>query len=500
MTTTSNYVPLVNGTGGIVVHGEIVRVSAANTFVRAQADSAPHLAGLIGVNGSGSIGVGGSANIFTTGALIDVLLETGLTLTPGQTVYVSSTIAGRGTNVPPGTAVVIGTIETTAQYVRTGIVQVAMALSSGGSGGTGPQGPQGAQGFQGVAGSGSQGNQGVQGAQGSQGATGTGSQGAQGAAGTGSQGSQGSQGTAGAQGAQGAQGSALANIATQTVLGNGSGGSAAPVALTITTATGLVADATTLKNTHAIGLAGGQTIIGDTLTAGNLTLRPNGADATTGDIRFIGAPSTTTMFISNKSGAIGQAQLVMGLSAPVSTLSAVEVSSIFNNTFTGVYAQNTSAGGIAAVNYAMFNGTSTAALQFHGNAFTTAGNVTAGTLMINIVNGTGNILSRLQQDTGAFVWETTTSITERFRIANDGSITWPITSKLGAFGAAAVGQQTVGANVNNVTASGTTGQFDNFTSLTVYASDAAAIHADIYQLARSVAQLTVAVRNFGLGN
>lgn len=60
-------------------------------------------------------------------------------------------------------------------------------------------------------------------------------------------------------------------------------------------------------------------------------------------------------------------------------------------------------------------------------------------------------------------------------------------------------QQTIGANVNNVAASGTTGQFDDFTSLTTYATDAAAIHADIYQLARSVGQLTAAMRNYGLG-
>lgn len=67
------------------------------------------------------------------------------------------------------------------------------------------------------------------------------------------------------------------------------------------------------------------------------------------------------------------------------------------------------------------------------------------------------------------------------------------------FGVASVVRQTVGANVNNVAASGTTGQFDDFTNGTVYATDYAALHATVYQLARSVAQLTVAVRNYGLG-
>lgn len=75
-----------------------------------------------------------------------------------------------------------------------------------------------------------------------------------------------------------------------------------------------------------------------------------------------------------------------------------------------------------------------------------------------------------------------------------------VNGNVGFFNGTPVGQQVVGANVNNIVASGTTGQFDDFTSLSVYATDAAAIHADIYQLARSVAQHTVALRNTHLGN
>lgn len=67
------------------------------------------------------------------------------------------------------------------------------------------------------------------------------------------------------------------------------------------------------------------------------------------------------------------------------------------------------------------------------------------------------------------------------------------------FGATPVAKQTVGANVNNVAASGTSGQFDDFTNGTVYATDYAALHATVYQLTRSVAQLTVAVRAYALG-
>jgi hypothetical protein len=68
---------------------------------------------------------------------------------------------------------------------------------------------------------------------------------------------------------------------------------------------------------------------------------------------------------------------------------------------------------------------------------------------------------------------------------------------VGFLGAAAVVRQTSAALTNNVVASGTTDQFDDFTSLTVYASDAAAIHADIYQLARKMKIHDDALRLFG---
>lgn len=70
---------------------------------------------------------------------------------------------------------------------------------------------------------------------------------------------------------------------------------------------------------------------------------------------------------------------------------------------------------------------------------------------------------------------------------------------IGFFGGSGVAQQTVGANVNSVAASGTTGQFDDFTNGAVYATDYAALHATISQLCRTVAQLTVMSRNYRLG-
>jgi hypothetical protein len=69
----------------------------------------------------------------------------------------------------------------------------------------------------------------------------------------------------------------------------------------------------------------------------------------------------------------------------------------------------------------------------------------------------------------------------------------------GLFGTTPIGQQTVGANVNNVVASGVTGQFDDFTNGVVYATDYAALHATVSQLCRTVAQLTSMSRTYGLG-
>lgn len=72
-------------------------------------------------------------------------------------------------------------------------------------------------------------------------------------------------------------------------------------------------------------------------------------------------------------------------------------------------------------------------------------------------------------------------------------------TQISFFAAAVVVQQTVGAVTNNVAAGGVDGTIANYTDLAVYANDSNAIRNDIYQLARSVGQLTTAMRNYGLG-
>lgn len=83
---------------------------------------------------------------------------------------------------------------------------------------------------------------------------------------------------------------------------------------------------------------------------------------------------------------------------------------------------------------------------------------------------------------------------EVIRIEADGSA-----GLLGFFAATAVVKQTSGANLtNNVTSGGTNDVIADFTDLTTYANDAAAIRNDIYQLARKLKQVNDALRAYGL--
>lgn len=79
-------------------------------------------------------------------------------------------------------------------------------------------------------------------------------------------------------------------------------------------------------------------------------------------------------------------------------------------------------------------------------------------------------------------------------IAANGSV-----AQLGFYGTTPVSKQTDGAALtNNVTSGGTTDTIANFTSLSVYATDAATIRNDIFQLARKIKIVDDAMRAYGL--
>lgn len=72
------------------------------------------------------------------------------------------------------------------------------------------------------------------------------------------------------------------------------------------------------------------------------------------------------------------------------------------------------------------------------------------------------------------------------------------TALLGYFGTAAAAQQAVAALTNNITAGGTDDQLADYTDLTTYATDAAAIRNNLYQLGRKLDQVVDALRLYGL--
>lgn len=72
------------------------------------------------------------------------------------------------------------------------------------------------------------------------------------------------------------------------------------------------------------------------------------------------------------------------------------------------------------------------------------------------------------------------------------------TGTLGFFGATGATKVTQGAITNNVTAGGTTGTIADYTDLSVYANDAAAIRNDIYQLSLALGNVVGALRSYGL--
>ena len=159
--------PTFNGDSVSLTSGMIVRLKpgANNNVVRAQADSALHVQGVNGVIVSGSSAPGGVVTVSCIGRT-PVQMESSLVPSVGDTVYVSSTVPGKGTNVQPANIATIGSIADISNYVASGTVEVDVAIGDQGTAGaTGPQGFQGATGVQGF-----QGSQGPQGPQGPQGA------------------------------------------------------------------------------------------------------------------------------------------------------------------------------------------------------------------------------------------------------------------------------------------------------------------------------------------
>lgn len=121
----------MNGDSVNLTRGMIVRISATNAVLRAQADSTAHLAGMYGIVLSGSVAPGGPVNAAPSATRCPVLLETGLTPVAGQALYVSASVPGRCTNVAPvGIPFPIGFIENAASYTNDSFVFASVMVSA----------------------------------------------------------------------------------------------------------------------------------------------------------------------------------------------------------------------------------------------------------------------------------------------------------------------------------------------------------------------------------
>lgn len=134
MASDNVYGTPLSADAGTILVGMVVRVSADNRVVRAQADSTDNLNGLLGVNASGSIEIGGPVNAVCAAVRQPVLCEAGLTLAAGDQLYVSDTQAGYATNVQPAIAAAFAIVEDVGPYTRN--QQVFAAISPAGGGGS----------------------------------------------------------------------------------------------------------------------------------------------------------------------------------------------------------------------------------------------------------------------------------------------------------------------------------------------------------------------------
>ncbi len=101
-------------------------------------------------------------------------------------------------------------------------------------------------------------------------------------------------------------------------------------------------------------------------------------------------------------------------------------------------------------------------------------------------------------NSGAFTTLTSTGVTTLASGAGVAAKLGNSTGTLGFFGATGATRVTQGAITNSVTAGGVTGTIANYTDLTVYANDSAAIRNDIYQLSLALANVVGALRSYGL--
>lgn len=262
-----------------------------------------------------------------------------------------------------------------------------------------------------------------------------------------------------------------------------------------------------------------------TVSAWSTTVWTN--SATTGDVL---SASATNVYANIAAVAVGQVFISQGAATLPAWSNTLQLTGAVAGNFFGLTTTNTS-NNSAAFNFGiqMLNDTGgTGARMFVNSSTNTTNYGGAGSMnFINFYNGNltfgGNnnaILGITPGNGGLLIANgvfssiaitastrldirgqgTTTNIalriadsanTLRFTMLDNGSV--------GFFGVAAVAQQSVNTIlVNNVTSGGTLSTIANFTDLTTYANDSAAIRNNFFRLTEKVLKLETALRNYGL--
>jgi len=185
----------------------------------------------------------------------------------------------------------------------------------------------------------------------------------------------------------------------------------------LTFSTGLTRTVNTITANLSTGIAGGQSVIGGTAASENLTY-----SSTTNGTKGKHIWGSTTGLVFNESTNVTS----VGIASPASNTFLhykyndnsgsnlyIHNPSTSTNTYAGLTIGNTDA---------IFVGGSYWGFWKYGPNVTTSGFRAAGTAQLQLAGGTGNIHHDLFQNTGDHIWTTTTSQSERMRVANGGNV------------------------------------------------------------------------------
>jgi hypothetical protein len=299
-----------------------------------------------------------------------------------------------------------------------------------------------------------------------------------------------------------------------------------------TVSTGLTLSAGALTANLSVGVAGGQTVIGGAAASETLTLSST-SHATKGQIRLgnannyfdeaagnmvLSGSGVSSITSTSTTGPVLTLSGASSMSPPSATAGQLRLNQtgsdhpgmMFTKGATVGGAIRVSVGGqneyygdkhvffstpIGGVQLMVANPGSSAAVGIPYGSGQTA-------LLLNRA-GSGtrqDILRTVDTGTGATTLGIGTSNNNGMVLVSNNTTRMEFTgdAKIGMFGVTAVVQQTSGANLtNNVTAGGTDDTIADYSSLTVYASDAAAIRNNLYQLARKTKVVHDAMRAYG---